>query len=76
MPIAPSVPRITLITVAITATSTVSRSACRMSGLFVNSSMYHLNENPSHLARDLPALNDSAIITAMGEYRNSRMSAR
>ena len=51
MPIAPSVPRITLITVAITATSTVSRSACRMSGLFVNSSTYPLNENPSHLAR-------------------------
>ena len=75
MPMAAPVPMMVAITMATTATDSVTHSACRMSLRWVRRT-YQSKVKPPHLAREREALKDSTIITAMGEYRKNRIRPR
>ena len=65
MPMAARVPRMVEITIASTATDSVTCRAFMMA-VFWNRSMYACTEKPSHFARLRPALKDCTIKTTMG----------
>lgn len=65
MPMAATVPMSVASTAAITATSRVTYSECRMSASW-NSSAYQRVVKPFHRRRDLELLNENTISTTMG----------
>ena len=75
IPMAAAVPSSVAKTVATTATESVTHRACSMS-LRSARRMYQSSVKPPHLARDLEALKERTIITAMGAYRKMRIRAR